>query len=151
MGGYGGSSGKTKGKCYYDTGGHKVKDQNAIDVAERYISEGSYVAFLKEKPPEKRPDLSVDGEFLVEVKGMTSTSPNRVAKNIKEAFSQILSELSHYPEDEQHPGKVIILSRHDNFTEGYNAALEGYHLAKAQGYVHGMVEFWHGDNIFYLD
>ena len=28
MGGYGGSSGKTKDKCYYDTGGHKVKDRS---------------------------------------------------------------------------------------------------------------------------
>ena len=25
MGGYGGASGKTKDKCYRDTGGHKVK------------------------------------------------------------------------------------------------------------------------------
>lgn len=49
MGGYGGASGRIKDKCYYDTGGHKVKDKNAIEVAEHYIEEGKYVAFLQEK------------------------------------------------------------------------------------------------------
>ena len=37
MGGYGGASGRVKDKCYYDTGGHKVKDKNAVEVAEHYI------------------------------------------------------------------------------------------------------------------
>lgn len=68
MGGYGGSSGRGKNKIYYDTGGHKVKDLNAIIVAEYFIDKGKYVAFLQEKPPEKRADLSIDGVHT-EVKG----------------------------------------------------------------------------------
>ena len=60
MGGYGGALGRVKEKCYYDTGGHKVKDKNAIEVAEHYMSEGKEVAFLQEKQNEKRPDLLVE-------------------------------------------------------------------------------------------
>ena len=37
MGGYGASSGRVKGKCYQDSGGHKVTDPNAIAVGEYYI------------------------------------------------------------------------------------------------------------------
>ena len=35
-----------KNKTYYDTGGHKVTDKNAVTVAEYYIDEGKYVAFF---------------------------------------------------------------------------------------------------------
>ena len=75
MGGYGGASGRVKGKCYYDTGGHKVKDPNAIAVGEYYINLGHYVAFLQEVPNDNRADMSVEGVH-VEVKGMSSTNPS---------------------------------------------------------------------------
>lgn len=82
MGGYGGASGKTKDKCYRDTGGNKVKDKNAIEVAEYYIKNGKYVAFLQEKDAQKRADLSVDGQH-VEVKGLETMNPDSVEKNLK--------------------------------------------------------------------
>ena len=88
MGGYGGSSGRTKDTCYRDTGRHKVTDKNAIEVAEHYIDEGKEVAFLQEKPNTKRPDLLVEKELLVEVKGMSSKNPGQVADNIKKAFTE---------------------------------------------------------------
>lgn len=151
MGGYGGSSGRVKDKCYYDTGGHKVKDKNAIEVAEQYMSEGKYVAFLQEKENSRRPDLMVDRELLVEVKGISSTNPGQVAKNIKKAFQQIETELSHYPEDKRKPSKVIILSRHDNFEAAFKSAREGYQEAKRKGLVSGPVEFWHQGKVFILE
>lgn len=151
MGGYGGVRGKAKGKCYYDTGNHKVTDKNAIAVAEKYIKEGTYVSFLQQKPPSQRPDLSVDGKLLVEVKGMTSTKPHKTETNIRDAFRQIMAEQANYPKDKRHPGKVVILSKHENFEEGYRAAREGYRLAKEHGFVHGKVEFWHNGHVYELE
>ncbi len=151
MGGYGGSSGRTKGKCYYDTGGHKVKDKNAIEVAEQYMSEGREVLFLQEKQNTKRPDLLVDRELLVEVKGISTTNSGQVSKNIKKAFQQIESELSHHPENERKPFKVVIVSRHDNFEAGFKAVREGYQEAKRKGYVTGPVEFWYHGQIYVLE
>ena len=151
MGGYGGASGRFKGKCYYDTGNRKVIDKNAIEAAEYYIREGKYVAFLKQNPPDRRPDLSIDRELLVEVKGMSSTIPHKAESNIKKAFEQIASYWSHYPEDERHPGKVVILSRHESFEEAYNAVREGFKVAKARGYVHGPVEFWYHGQIHVME
>ena len=72
MGGYGGSSGRKKDKCYYDTGNHKVTDKNAIEVAEYYLKHGEYVAFLEEKPNQKRADLSLNRKQHIEVKGITT-------------------------------------------------------------------------------
>ena len=151
MGGYGGSSGNVKDKCYYDTGKHKVKDKNAIEVAEQYISEGKEVAFLQEKPPDRRPDLIVDRELLVEVKGISSNNPGQVDHNLRKAFSQIEAELSHYPEDKRLPFKVIILSRHNDFETGFKAAREGYQETKRKGYVSGPVEFWYHGKVFVLE
>lgn len=150
MGGYGGSSGKVKDKCYRDTGGHKVTDQNSIEVAEHYIREGKYVAFLQQKPPAKRADLSVEGTH-VEVKGMSSIKPNKFTNNIREAFEQLESDLSRYSKDNRKPGKVVILSKHQNFEEAYKAALQGYADAKRRGYVKGTVEFWHNGVIYVLN
>lgn len=150
MGGYGGASGRKKERCYYDTGNKKVTDKNAVAVAEHYLREGKYVAFLKEKPPHKRPDLSVDHEILVEVKGMESMDPDRVKNNIRKGFKQINSDLELYTEENRHPGKVIILSRHSNVQASYEVALEGYHKAKSQGFVHGTVEYWNNGYIIEL-
>ena len=155
MGGYGGASGRTKDKddCYYDSRNKKVTDPNAIEVADYYISWGFYVVFLHERPEEKkgRPDLFVDFEFLVEVKGITSTKPNKIANRINEAFGQIEDEWSRYPEDKpKPPGKVIILSRHDSFEAGFHAFCEGYKEATRKGFIRGEVEFWfHGEIHFF--
>ena len=96
MGGYGGASGRVKDKCYYDTGGHKVKDQNAVAVGEYYIKQGKYVAFLKEIPNENRADMSVEGVH-VEVKGMSSPNPSQVAKNLKKGFIRPSESPAGYP------------------------------------------------------
>ena len=111
MGGYGGSSDKGKNKTYYDTGGHKVTDRNAITVAERYIDDGHYVAFLQEKECQKRADLSVDGKH-VEVKGLTTLNPDTVEGKLKHAFIQVDADNPRYPADTHREGKVIILSKH---------------------------------------
>ena len=150
MGGYGGTSGRKKERCYYDTGNKKVTDKNAVAVAEHYLREGKYVAFLKKRDPIKRPDLSLDHEMIVEVKGVESLSSNKMKTRIEEGFTQILVEWSMYPKEKRHPGKVVILSLHDNFKESYNAALEGYKLAKLDGYIYGAVEFWHNGKIYEL-
>ena len=106
MGGYGGASGKTKDKCYRDTGGKKVKDKNAIAVAEYFIKNGKYVAFLQEIKGQKRSDLSIEG-IHAEVKGMTSQNPSKVADNIDEAFNQVYADNSRYPKETHREGMVI--------------------------------------------
>ena len=150
MGGYGGASGKAKGKCYYDTGGHKVTDKNAIEVAEHYIREGKYVAFLQQKPPDKRADLSVEGSH-VEVKGISSTNPSQIASKICQGFRQLEADMSRYAKEDRKPTKVVILSKHENFSDGYRAACEGYKEAKRKGHVNGTVEFWYNDKIYVLE
>ena len=143
MGGYGGASGRKKDKCYRDSDGNKVKDKNAIEVAEYYLEMGLYVEFLPERPPKKSPDLFVDFDFLAEVKGMLSIKPNKISNAIKEAFEQIADEWARYPDDKpKPPGKAIILSRHDSFEIGFRAFLEGCKDAKRRGYIRGSVEFW---------
>ena len=79
MGGYGGASGKIKDRCYYDTGGHKVTDNNAIEVAETYINEGKYVAFLMKRDPRIQADLSVEG-IHTEVKGLHTLDSTKISK-----------------------------------------------------------------------
>lgn len=131
MGGYGGSSSAIKGKCYYDTGGHKVTDRNAITVAESYINEGKYVAFLQEKHGQERADLSVEGVHT-EVKGLTTLSADKIGKRIEKADSQIQADDTKYPSNTHRQGKVILLSKHGNdiskeeiiakMKEGFNKA-----------------------------
>ena len=70
MGGYGGASNRDPKKdgCYKDSEGKiKIKDKNAIAVAEYYLREGKYVVFYHEDGVNKVPDLSVDGKIVVEV------------------------------------------------------------------------------------
>ena len=135
-----------------DTDGNKVKDKNAIEVAEYYLGMGLYVAFLPERPPEKSPDLLVDFEFRAEVKGMSSIKPNKISNAIKEAFEQIADEWTRYPDDKPKPlGKAIILSRHDSFEIGFQAFLDGCKDAKRRGYIHGKVEFWFKGEIHILE
>ncbi len=147
MGGYGGSSGRIKEKAYYDTGGNKVTDKNAIMVAEYYINKGVYVAFLQEKRGQKRADLSVDG-IHIEVKGMTSTSTNKVANNIKEAFEQINADNKRYSANTNKDGKVIILSKYNSIKTAYKIVYGGYRKAKSKGYVKGDVELLHNEKMY---
>ncbi len=144
MGGYGGASGRTKTKCYYDTGGHKVTDKNAIAVAEEYIKEGKYVAFLQEKPNQNRADLSVEGVH-VEVKGITSLGANNIEKRLKHAFEQIHGDDNHYPSETHREGKVVILSKHDASVSKdtiLDAMKKGYQQAYRKGYITGKLEVW---------
>ena len=144
MGGYGGSSGKEKNKTYYDTGGHKVKDSNAVTVAEYFIDK---VAFLQEKPPEKRADLSIEGVHT-EVKGMSSLSTNKVANNIKEAFEQVAADNKHYNSDTHRDVQVIILSKYPDLRTAYKTVWGGYRNAKGKGYVQGDVLLMHGGKLY---
>ncbi len=147
MGGYGGSSNRAKEKVYYDTGGHKVTDKNAIIVGEYYIDNGKYVAFLQEKDGQKRADLSVEG-IHVEVKGMTSTQTNKVSNNIKEAFEQVEADNAAYPKETNRPGKVVILSKYPDIRTAYKAVYGGYRKAKNKGYVKGDVELLHNGKMY---
>lgn len=138
MGGYGAGSDRGKSSVYYDTGGHKVTDRNAITVGEYYIEHGHYVAFLQEKAGQKRADLSIDGVHT-EVKGMSSTSTNKVANNIKEAFQQVEADNKNYPPETHRPGQVIILSKYDNLKTAYKAVSGGFRKAMSKGFVKGDV------------
>ena len=153
MGGYGGASGKTKDKCYRDTGGNKVKDKNAIEVAEYYIKSGKYVACLQEKPPKNRADLSVDGVH-VEVKGLSTLSPNTVESKLRHAHKQIHGEDDRYNIETHRQGKIIILSRHDNKIEKstiISKMREGVSIAMKKGYLDEKVELWIGKDIYQLN
>lgn len=147
MGGYGGSSGRSRDKVYYDTGGRKVKDKNAITVGEYYINQGEYVAFLQEKSNQQRADLSVGG-IHTEVKGMSSTSTNKVANNIKEGFEQVSTDNYRYPSDSHRDGRVVILSKYPNIKTAYKTVFGGYRKAKSQGYVKGEVWLMHNGKMY---
>lgn len=153
MGGYGGASGKSKDKCYYDTGGHKVKDKNAITVAEQYIAEGKYVAFLQEKTGQPRADLSVEGQH-VEVKGLSSMNPDNIEGKIKHAFEQVHGDDDQYSPETHREGKVVILSKHSkevSEVEIYSAIQKGFVSAEHKGYVTGKLELWINHKIYKLN
>lgn len=155
MGGYGGSSGKARrlqDGCYYDSKGFKVREPNSVIVAEYYLDWGLSVVFLHEKPEEGgRPDLLVDYEFLVEVKGIGSLKAGTIYKQIKHASQQITDEQSRLPEDRQLTGKIVILSLHANFEAGFKAVNEGYQEAKRKNQVHFQTEFWFKGEIHILE
>lgn len=147
MGGYGGTSERQKLKTYYDTGGSKVKDVNAITVAEYFIEKGKYVAFLQEKPPQKRADLSIEG-IHTEVKGMSSLSTNKVANSIKEAFEQVAADNNRYDPSTHRDGQVVILSKYPDLKTAYKVVWGGYRNAKRKGYVQGEVLLMHNGRIY---
>lgn len=153
MGGYGGASGRVKGKCYYDTGGHKVKDKNAIEVAECYIRQGKYVAFLQEKDGQGRADLSVEGHY-VEVKGISTLNSNTVSEQLKHAFEQIHGDDFRYPANTHREGKVILLSRHSQSiptSEIMYAIQEGFLMAERKNFIKGKLEVWINGQIYKLN
>ncbi len=154
MGGYGGASGRNKDKdgCYYDSGNNKVIDKNAIAVAEYYMDLGMYVVFLQEKLGEGgRPDLLVDYEFFVEVKGIESLRAGNISKQIKHASKQISDERARLSEVNRLPGKIIILSLHADFEVGFKAVNDGYQEAKRKNQVHFQTEFWFNGEIHILE
>ena len=153
MGGYGGVSGRIKEKCYYNTGGHKVTDKNAIEVAEYYINEGKYVAFLQEKPPQKRADLSVEGQH-VEVKGLKTLNPDSIEGRIQNGFEQVHGDDYRYHQDTYKGWKVVLLSRHDSDIPEeriLNAMRKGFLSAEHKGYVTGKLEVWIRGKIYMLN
>lgn len=151
MGGYGGASGRVKDDCYRDSEGKvKVKDPNAIEVAEHYLKLGMYVVFYHEDGVNRVPDLSVDGKFVVEVKGIFSMNSTRIKENIEKANSQIEARLSKYPADKRHEGKIVLLSQYASFSVGFKIAYKGYQKAKRAGVVNldYSVEFWFNEEIY---
>lgn len=151
MGGYGGSSGRKKDKCYKDTYGRSVSGSNpAVPVAEHYLRQGKYVAFLGERGKkgekgEKRADLSVEGVH-VEVKGIETTiSAGTIAKHIKKGFRQVYADNHRYNPETHREGKVIFFSRHSAKYSGQeieHSVMEGFAEAKRKGFVTGKVELW---------
>lgn len=149
MGGYGGASGRVKEKCYYDTGGHKVTDADAIRVAEKYIKEGKYVAFLKKRNDQLQADLSVEGVH-VEVKGIESMNPDTIEGRIIHGFRQIVADNYRYPPETHREGKVVVLSKHDpsiSRSDVINAITKAYNSALYKGEVTGKLEVWFGNDI----
>ena len=142
-GGYGGESGRARREedgFYKDSGSDKVTDHNAIIAAEYYLDFGMYVVFLHEYY--SRPDLLVDFNFLAEVKGIGSDKSGTISKQIKKASRQIENELAHRSQEDQLPGKIVIISFHESFEIGFKAINEGYQEAKRKNQVHFPVEFW---------
>jgi hypothetical protein len=149
MGGYGGQSGRKKGKGFLNTAGNPVKDKNAVEVAEYYLGMGKYVAFLKETPNDhKRADLMVEGA-PVEVKGVEGANSNTICtSSLAKAVKQIratISESRWYANKEN--SKIILLSRHKTDAEGKNAidaVMEGYKAALRKGILrpNDKVEYW---------
>ena len=124
-----------------------MTDKNAITVAEYYINEGKYVAFLQEKSGQERADLSVEGVHT-EVKGLTTLSSDKIGKRIEKADSQVHADDSKYPADTNRQGKIILLSKHgsDIPKDKIIAKMkEGLHKAQKNGTIKSKVEIWIGD------
>lgn len=152
MGGYGARSNKVKGTHYTDTKGFKVRDNNAIEVAEYYVKQGKYVAFLHEGE-HRRADLSVEGHH-VEVKGLTTLAPNTIEKNLRKAFQQVHGDRQRYPPETWREGKVILLSRHDSSVSRkaiLDAMRKGFEIAQRKGEITGKVEVWIRGKIYELN
>ena len=107
------------------------------------------MVFLQEKPDQKRADLSVDG-IHTEVKGMTSTSTNKVANNIQEAFEQVEADNYRYPSETHRDGQVVILSKYPDIKTAYKAVFGGYRKAKNKGFVKGNVFLMHNGKMYYI-
>ena len=130
---------------YKDSGGHKVKDPGAIFVAEIYIDMGYEVVFRQTHPTlGKTYDLSIktsdDVSFVknIEVKRVTSPNPSKIADHIKDGFQQFREN----PADTV----AIVLTGHNNDSEGRVFAHTGFDEAERKGWVTGNhVEVWFKD------
>ena len=147
--GRGGYTGKEI--SYRDSGGKKVKDQNAIFVAEQYMKQGYEVVFRQQHTEEKggvggikTPDLTIkssdDQKFIktIEVKGIISGSPSTIAKRIKKASMQ-------FKEGDTENTVAILLVGKNQTKESRKFAREGIAEAKRKNYMKYPVEVWYGD------
>ncbi|MDD3242480.1 MAG: hypothetical protein PHD32_02005 [Eubacteriales bacterium] len=119
--------------------GRKVKDQNSVFVAERYIDQGKVVVFRAERQG-KMFDLSIKDigdskiERNIEVKGVISDRPSQTAEDIAKGFTQV-------PEGET-------AARYDpnrTKTEAIKLAEAGFAEALRKHTVKGTVEVWFRD------
>ena len=130
-----------KQKSYKDSGGQKVNDKNAIFVGERYIELGYETVFRRRHDPDKGYDLTIktsdDSHFIknIEVKGVTSSSPSKIASNIKKANEQINAGDT----------IAIYLPNHINNEEGRQFARQGIAEAARKGLIKGPIEVWFSD------
>ncbi len=128
---------------YRDSAGNKVTDKNAIFVAERYIDMGYEAVFRREHQPVKSYDLTIkisnDESFVknIEVKGVTSKNPSKVASRIKEGFLQF--------HDGENSTVAVFLPTHKNDQKGRAFAQAGFAEALRKGDVKGTVEVWFSD------
>lgn len=130
-----------KQTTYKDSGGHKVTDQGAVFVAERYIDQGYEAVFRQEHDGVKTYDLTIktsdDKDYVknIEVKKVTSEKSSQMAKNIKEGFEQV-----------GEGGTVAVyLPHHSNCKSSVAFAKEAYAEAKRKGWINGNVEVWFND------
>ena len=57
-------------------------------------------------------------------------------KILRKNLLRVTDELEFYPEDEQLPAKIILISLHTDVEVGYHALYEGYRGAKRKNQVH---------------
>ena len=137
-----GRGGYTEKQTFYkDSGGHKVTDTGSIFVAERYIDQGYEAVFRQEHPDQKTYDLTIktsdDTEFVknIEVKQVSSKNPSQMAKNIKNAFTQVGED-----------GTVAVYLPHrSNCKSSIEFAREAFEEAERKGWIKGHVEVWFND------
>ena len=140
--GNGGYTEKTPNHSYKDSGGHKVTDQGAIWVGERYIDAG-YETVFRQQHPERghQYDLTIkssdDENFIknIEVKRITSKNASNIAKNINTAGAQISD------------GDTVALYFPDRKSTQSNREFveRGIAEARRKGYIKGPIEVWFSD------
>jgi hypothetical protein len=130
-----------KQESYKDSGHNKVKDRNAIFVGECYMDLGYETVFRRTHEPDKGYDLTIktcdDLHFVknIEVKGVTSSNPSKIATNIKKANEQIgVGDTI-----------AIYLPKHINNDAGRQFAQQGIAEANRKGWIKGPIEVWFSD------
>ncbi len=127
---------------YKDSGGHKVTDQGAIWIGERYIEAGYETVFRQQHPQRgTQYDLTIktsdDTEYVknIEVKQLTTRNPSNIAKNIHDAGKQIGdgdTVALYFPTRKSTPENLDFVNR-------------GIAEAGRKGYVKGPIEVWFSD------
>lgn len=118
-----------------------MHDPGAIFVAERYMDLGYESVFRREIDGVKRFDLTIkssdDVNFIknVEVKRCTSDNASQIAKNIKNAGSQI----------KDGDTIALVLPNHKQNSQSVSLAKEAFEEAARKGWIKGPVEVWFSD------
>ena len=138
-----GNGGYTEKQSWYkDSGGHKVTDNGAIWVAERYIDMGYESVFRQQHPERGRQfDLTIktadDQSHVknIEVKKVTTLNSSNIAKNLNRASGQISS------------GDTVALyfEGRKNTEENRSFVIKGIEEARRKGYIKSPVEVWFSD------